>query len=320
MTAIKRSFALALCLCLLLGCCGALAESFHARQIDWCDEYVNLREEPDSKSRSLDRVYIGEVVMATRYNSRFSYCCYNGQYGYILTEYLNSNIKPWSDGTFHVTNCNEYISMRKMPEKGADVRAKIPLGATLDAIYYNDGGDTYGKYVYVKYNGKYGFVLWDYLTSGRGRHEDSGSMKARQIDWCDEYVNLREEPDSKSRSLDRVYIGEVVMATPYNSKFSYCCYDGQYGYILTEYLNSNIKPWSEGTFYVTNCNEYISLRKMPVKGSDVLARIPLGATLDAIYYHDGNYTADKYVYVKYNGKHGFVLWEYLAAEWHEGGQ
>ena len=72
MKTIKCVLALVLCLALLLGNCGALAESFSARQVAWCDEYVNLREEPDSKSRSLDRVYIGEVVMAKRYNSSFS--------------------------------------------------------------------------------------------------------------------------------------------------------------------------------------------------------------------------------------------------------
>ena len=317
MKAIKRIFALALCLCLLAGVHVALADSYSARQIARCNEYVNLRERPDSKSRSLDQVYIGEVVMATPYNDAFSYCCYNGQYGYIRSEYLTSNIQPWSDGTFRVANCKEYISLRRMPVKGADVLAKIPLGATLDAIYYHDGGDTSGKYVYVKYNGKHGFVLWDYLTA---EWHESGPMQARQIDYCNEYVNLRERPDSKSRSLDQVYIGEVVMATPYNDAFSYCCYNGQYGYIRSEYLSSNIQPWSDGTFYVTNCKEYISLRRMPVKGADVLARIPLGATLDAIYYHDGGDTTGKYVYVKYNGQYGFALWDYLAARWFEDGQ
>ena len=98
MRAIKRSFALALCLCLLLGNCGTLAESFSARQIDFCKEYVNLRERPDSKSRSLGQVYIGEVVVAAPYDDAFSYCCYNGQYGYIRSEYLNANIQPWSEG------------------------------------------------------------------------------------------------------------------------------------------------------------------------------------------------------------------------------
>ena len=317
MKTVKRTLALALCLCLLLGAWGALAESFYARQIDGCDEYVNLREKPDSKSRSLEKVYIGEVVMATRYNGSFSYCCYNGQYGYIRNEYLSADIRPWSEGTFRVANCKEYISLREMPEKGAKVLARVPLGATLDAVYYHDGGDTSDSFVYVKYNGQYGFVLWDYLEAEW--HEDGG-MVARQIDGCDEYVNLRESPDSKSRSLEKVYIGEVVMAAPYDDSFCYCCYNGKFGYIRGEYLSADIRPWSEGTFFVTHCNEYISLRRMPLKGSDVLARIPLGATLDAIYYHDGGDKSDSFVYVKYNDQYGFVLWDYLEAEWHEGGQ
>ena len=93
MKTIKRAIVLVMCLCLLAGTVGAFADSFKARQIDRCDEYVNLREEPDSRSRSLERVYIGEVVMATPYNRTFSYCCYNGKYGYIRSEYLNANIR-----------------------------------------------------------------------------------------------------------------------------------------------------------------------------------------------------------------------------------
>ena len=202
MRAIKRSFALALCLCLLLGSCGTLAESFSARQIDFCKEYVNLRERPDSKSRSLGQVYIGEVVVAAPYDDAFSYCCYNGQYGYIRSEYLNANIQPWSEGTFYVTNCDEYISLRKLPLKSSDRLAKIPLGATLDEIYYHDGGYTPDSFVYVKYRGQYGFVLWDYLSADRSR--PSKAMAARQVARCDEYVNLRQAPSSKARSLDRV--------------------------------------------------------------------------------------------------------------------
>jgi hypothetical protein len=321
MMVMKRSFALVLSLGLLAGSCDIMADSYRARQIDDCNEYVNLREDADSRSESLDKVYIGEVVMATPYNDDYSYCCYNGQFGYILDEYLTSNIRPWSEGTFYVTNCDNYISMRKMPMSGADVVARIPRGATLDAIYYHDGGDTSGKYVYVKYDGEYGFVLWDYLAAERPRESSrkSSTMKARQIDGC-QYVNLREDPDSGSDSLGKVYVGEVVMASTYDDDYSYCCYNGQFGYILTEYLTSDIHPWSDGTFYVTNCDNYISMRRMPISGADVIARIPRGATLDAIYYHDGGDTSGKYVYVKYEGEYGFVLWDYLASEWHEGGQ
>ena len=38
MKTIKCALALLLCLGLLLGNCGALAESFSARQVAWCDE------------------------------------------------------------------------------------------------------------------------------------------------------------------------------------------------------------------------------------------------------------------------------------------
>ena len=310
MKAIKRAIILAMCLCLLAGTVGAFAETYKARQIARCDEYVNLREAPDSKSRSLERVYIGEVVMATPYNSAFSYCCYNGQYGYIRSEYLSSDIQPWSDGAFRVANCREYISLRKMPMKGAEVKTRIPLGATLDKVYYHDGGDTTDSFVYVKYNGQYGFVLWDYLAPAQ---HDGGDMEIRQIDWCDEYVNLREAPDSKSRSLERVYIGEVVMASRYDNTYSYCCYNGKFGFIRSEYLNASIRSWSDATFTVVNCKEYISLRRMPLKSADVLARIPLGTTLKDVYFSDGGDKTDTFVCVKYKGQYGFVLWDYLEA-------
>ena len=164
MTISKRIFALVLCLCLLFGSCSAFAKSYYARQIAKCNEYVNMRAKPDTKSKTVDQVYIGEVVVATRYNSTYSYCCYNGKVGYIPTKYLSSKIKPYSEGTFYVKNCKKDISMRKYPAKGAGVVAKSPKGAKLSAVYYHDGGYTPGAYVYVKYKGKYGFVLWDYLA------------------------------------------------------------------------------------------------------------------------------------------------------------
>ena len=143
---------------------------------------------------------------------------------------------------------------------------------------------------------------------------------SRQIAFCNEYVTLRAKPSGSSKALKQVDVGEVVMAAPYNSEFSYCCYDGQFGYIKNQYLSSNIQSWSEGTFYVTNCKEYISMRTMPKKDADVRMRIPVGATLDAIYYHDGGYDPKQFVYVKYNGQCGFVLWNYLAPVYHPGWQ
>ena len=162
---LNLTLVLILVLAAVPGLCAARAETFYARQIDFCNEYVNLRAKPDSSSRSLDKVYIGEVVMAAPYNGEFSYCCYNSQYGYIRSEYLSSDIQPWSEGTFRVANCKQSISLRAMPTTKSDAKLQIPLGATLEQVYYHDGGYTPGAFAYVKYNGEYGFALWDYLES-----------------------------------------------------------------------------------------------------------------------------------------------------------
>lgn len=163
MKQMMKILALAVALTLLCAAVGAFAEAFNPRQIDFCNEYVTLRAKPSSSSKALDRVPLGDVVMASPYNSEFSYCCYNGQYGYIKRQYLSSSIHTYSDGRFRVARCNSYISLRSMPITSATVLAKVPLGATFDAIFYADGGYDPNAFAYVRYNGMYGWVLWRYL-------------------------------------------------------------------------------------------------------------------------------------------------------------
>ena len=122
----------ALILVFMTLCASAFATTYYSKQIDYCNEYVTLRSKPDTSSKAICTVDIGEVVMASNYNSRFSYCCYNGKFGYILNEYLSSNIQPWSEGSFHIGNCNEWVSLRAMPISNADVKTRIPLGAHID--------------------------------------------------------------------------------------------------------------------------------------------------------------------------------------------
>lgn len=159
-----RTLALALILALACAMLGALAETYNPRQIDFCQEYVTLRAEPSGSAKALKQVYLGEVVMASPYNSEFSYCCYNGTFGYIKNRYLSPNISPYSEGSFYVTNCKEWISLRAMPMTNGEVLARVPLGARFDAIYYADGGYEPNAFAYVRYNGLYGWVLWDYLA------------------------------------------------------------------------------------------------------------------------------------------------------------
>ena len=55
-----------------------------------CNEWVSLRQAPSTSARRLATVYLGQQVDAYYYNGTFCYCCYNGIWGYILSEYLGN--------------------------------------------------------------------------------------------------------------------------------------------------------------------------------------------------------------------------------------
>ena len=68
----------------------------------------------------------------------------------------------------------------------------------------------------------------------------------------------------------------------------------------------NIKlPSKSKNKYVVDCNEFINLRAVPKKDSDIICTVPAGIELIPVCW------IDKYVGVEYQGKFGFVLLEYL---------
>lgn len=66
-----------------------LSGTVYTMQVINCNEWISLREYPDVNSQRLARIPLGEYVYECRwYSDDFVYGCYNGQYGYMLTEYL----------------------------------------------------------------------------------------------------------------------------------------------------------------------------------------------------------------------------------------
>lgn len=64
------------------------------------------------------------------------------------------------------------------------------------------------------------------------------------VDNCDEWVSLRDGPGTGCERLVKVPLYAVVTDCergPLTGDFIYCCYDGQWGYILAKYL----VPWAD---------------------------------------------------------------------------
>lgn len=60
-----------------------------------------------------------------------------------------------------------------------------------------------------------------------------------QVVRCSSFVSLREKRSASSRRLAKVPLGAMVLAFPEEGEengFLYCVYQGEYGYILSEYL------------------------------------------------------------------------------------
>ena len=94
----RKWFSLLLALCLLLAVLPAAArdygdddgiESVESMRVVRCKEWVSLREKSDTSSRRLAKVPLGAVVNSCiRDGSGMVFCKYEGEYGFILEEYL----------------------------------------------------------------------------------------------------------------------------------------------------------------------------------------------------------------------------------------
>ena len=99
----KRTISLLLCL-LLTACLAAgyaeengegAPQTYDMMQVVNCQEWVSLREFPDTKSDRLYKVPLNDMVLnCYAYDERFICCEYQGIRGYIAGEYLRK-IDPW---------------------------------------------------------------------------------------------------------------------------------------------------------------------------------------------------------------------------------
>lgn len=191
-----------------------------------CEDWVSLREYPDSSADRLIKVPLGATVTNCRWESTdYIYAEYNGWSGYIMSQYLMQAANGGYIGTMQVVNCEDWVSLRKYPDSSADRLIKVPLGATVTDCRWESA-----DYIYAEYNGWGGYIMSKYLSGGSA----SGTMR---IANCNEWVSLREYPDSASDRLIKVPLGAIVNnCYRENAQFYYCEYNGWGGYILAEYL------------------------------------------------------------------------------------
>ncbi|MBR4236576.1 MAG: hypothetical protein IKR85_11040 [Clostridia bacterium] len=230
-----------------------------------------------------------------------------------------------------VVKCNEWVSLRKSPDKNSTRLEKVHLGELVTECKSAENG-----FIYCDFDGKKGYILAEYLETTPFTLSD-GILPNQMVVNCDEWVSLREKPDSSSNRILKVPKGAIVTrCVSWMGSFVFCRYKGKDGYILSKYLKKadytvkttptptvtpKLTPTPTPTptpvptsayvplpylMKVVNCTNYVSLRALPNTASAQLDRVSLGELVSDCARVD-----DKFIYCTYNGLKGYILSEYL---------
>ena len=125
-----------------------------------CDNWVSLRSYASTKAPVVTTVPLGSTVTVYGSDGQFYRCRYKGFDGYILKKYLEYTDEESENymGTMRIVNCSNWVSLRTYPSTSSSREITIPLGAYVDAYYYNS------EFAEVVYKGYHGYVLMKYLA------------------------------------------------------------------------------------------------------------------------------------------------------------
>lgn len=168
---------------------------------------------------------------------------------------------------------------------------------------------------YIKYSGEYvGFKMDSTTDIQADSREESYSAESTyekypicQVVHCNEFITLRETPNTSGKEICKMPLGvDVSFIENSDNGFAKVAYGGHQGYCLVSYLN--FYNYSDGTaMTVYNCNESITLRKIPSTKGEEICQIPLGRTVvfRAV-------ASNGFYLISYNGYTGYSLAQYLT--------
>lgn len=201
-----------------------------------------------------------------------------------------------------VVNCDYWVSLRSAPSTAATRITTVPLGATVDAQYYD------GVFMYCNYQGLTGYILASNLAYDTPYYPGYGNYSPYAYDGtylkivnCNDYVSLRSYASTAAPVLTTVPLGATVTAYEQEGSFTYCTYAGMSGYILSQYLGVS------STRRIVNCKSYVTLRSYASTSAPAVTTVPLGATVEYI-----GYAGNGFAQCSYNGHEGYILSQYLG--------
>jgi len=224
----------------------------------------------------------------------------------------------------NVQSCNSSSNIWKYTGKPQE----IMLGEA-DYLYLTD--IKCGGYWYT--TADYDFIYKELVKSGSGNYGGDGSYDNSEdggsIVWtplytavvvnCENWVSLREDPNTKATRLKKVPFGSKVdVYEVRDDRFSYCEYGGEWGYILSEYLAKegsvsyeSSKPSTQtSSSYVKAVSHKVNMRDAPNLSGKDIGTMSDGETATYLGSKSTDNRGVVWYKVSFKGKTGWVSSKY----------
>ena len=145
---------------------GNVVKSGETVHVVLCQENISLRAYPSTEAPVLAQIplYSSLVFKETERDGDFCLVTYLPgtsleRTGYVLTRYLDFYEPQVWNRTLRVYNCKKSITLRSAPSTSAAEICQIPLGASVEELYWQADSSFY----LVNYRGFVGYALKNYL-------------------------------------------------------------------------------------------------------------------------------------------------------------
>ncbi len=188
------------------------------------DDFVSLRTKATASSKELAKIPRGSSMRyLNKKSGKWYYVSYGGKSGYVHGNFV-SFTKPGTS-TLYCT-ADDFVSLRASATASSKELAKIPRGYSM--TYLNKKS---GKWLYVSYNGKTGYVHGNYV---------SFTKPSTSTLYCtaDDFVSLRASATASSKELAKIPRGySMTYLNKTVGKWYYVSYNGKTGYVHGNYVS-----------------------------------------------------------------------------------
>lgn len=279
------------------------------------NDYLNLRSGAGTSYDILAQIPTGTVLPLYDINGEWAYTQYGRERGYVSMDYIVKNDRYKGDADDGDALGGKVIAsggvkMRTTPSTTAYVAMDIPEGVIVK-VKYNDS-----SWCEVYYAGVTGFVPTRALEMNTISVEEledkpgSGEQYA-QVSSESTSLNMRDAANLASNIMIEIPRGEVIIVTKEMGDWCAVRFRGMNGYCMTKYLTLGVSGDEDVTVEtltarVTTESGSLNLRKSASKSAQILTTIPRNSVVTVIE------RGDSWSQVKYNGKTGFVMNEFLT--------